>query len=784
MKKLFYRPLAFCCVSFVLFMALGYFAPSIYPYTVIFAAIAATMAFLAFVIFRKRKWVRVPVVLFLALLFGIGALLLSHDYFYKRQDAIAEYYSRTALISAECTDVIYDSDGFGIYDVRASSIDGEKCTERFRLYTNKSRLDRGELFSMSVIISPFADDVNGYAERVVSMGEGLRASCEQTEGEFVSEGMASHPVKDTFELVRESIVRRFRTLLGDREGALFAAVFCGDDSYMSDADMSAVRRSGVSHLLAVSGMHFSVIMGMLAIVISSLGIGIRPRFVVLSVFALIYAFFTGLPPSVIRCAIMLLITYLGGFIGKQKDMPTSLFASMVIMLAIFPYYLLCASFWLSCSATLGIIIVSPTLFAWFGIKHKSSVHNILTDDRYTIPYRIVKATGCIAARGVLTIPELICASLLSSVGAVLFSMPFSILFFGNSSLVSLPCGIILGIVVSAILILSPFLLIFGDVLPISELMASIARAFYDVLHFFADIDGVYISMDHTAVFITLLVFFALIVLTALQRDRMRLLSVLCVVAFCLTYAVSYCCNRYEDQYTRAVSSTMNSSDGISVRTPEGLVIIDVGSRSRSDIKKVIASASSLRKNDIDTYVFTVVPANLEDIVTYLVSCYNVRSVCFPDHVVMADRVICEAAEKRASAHGVEVSYLGFGDAMYVCGVNIGLSYRGYVNGASKPSFYLSIRTENESILWVSRGVLELELCREIYEQEWNTVIFGAYGPRIESECALNIRRLKCDRLLICADAEDGYYGHLMSMKTGTVEIISYKNESREIFADG
>lgn len=760
MKKLFLRPLAFSCAAFVLFMAAGYFYPNFYPYTVIFAVIAATMTFLAFLIFRKRKCSRVLFAFFLAFLFGTVSLVLTNHYYYVRQERVERYYGQTVTVSAECTDIVFENELGGLYEIKSSFVNKEAISEGFRLYTNTARIKRGELFSMSVIISPFENDADGYAQRTVLMGDGFRAMCEQTEGEFLSEGMANHPVRDFFETIRARSAKMFTKALGNRTGALFTAVFCGDSSYMSDADISAVRRTGTSHLLAVSGMHFSVMMGMLSALICSFGIGIRPRFVILSVCALFYALFTGMPPSVLRCAVMLLITYIGAFVGKQGDLPTSLFVSMALILTFRPDYFLSASFWLSCSATFGIILISPALKQWFSHKHKDSLSDILYDDDYTVPYRIVKFVFCSLKRFVCAIPEFLVASVLSGVCAVLFSMPFSMLFFENSSITALPCGILLSLIVDLILIASPFVIVLGGIEPIADAVSCIGELFYSILDFFSDMKGIYINMDYPAVKVLLLLFFAIVFMSVLAGNKRKLLSVFCCVVFCLTYVFAYASDVYEFSEPRSVYVATSDSDGLCVRTSEGMVIADMGSKTRSDIKKVMTASSKLKKNDIDTYVFTSVPPNLEDLVTFLVTNYKVERVCFPNHAVKAYSVICDAAAKRAQKYGCDVICFDFGGEISVCGGTLSVSRREYIKGMSVPSYCVSAEFGEEKILWISRGVFEGSGVLDVYAEEYKSVIFGVYGPKLKTECAADIGKIKAQSILFGADDSDVYYEKL------------------------
>jgi competence protein ComEC len=143
--------------------------------------------------------------------------------------------------------------------------------------------------------------------------------------------------------------------------------------YREDLDKEVQRSfsaSGAMHVLAVSGLHTGIVWG-LVIFILTLGGWRKPLweekwkryFLTISAIALIwiYAFVTGLSPSVMRSALMLSFGALSSLFERSTSRWNSLFAAAMIILVINPLALWSVSFQLSFAAVVGIMLVGNRL---------------------------------------------------------------------------------------------------------------------------------------------------------------------------------------------------------------------------------------------------------------------------------------------------------------------------------------------------------------------------------------------------------------------------------------
>jgi len=144
--------------------------------------------------------------------------------------------------------------------------------------------------------------------------------------------------------------------------ALARAFLIGDRSLLSEYDRENFSKSGVAHLLAISGMHISVLAGMVSLILSRFTRRKTAFFATLAVL-LPYGFIIGFTPSFLRALIIFVIFSAAPIVGRNYDSPTALGAAMLLYLLIHPVGILESGFVLSFGAAAGIIFIRSPLCA-------------------------------------------------------------------------------------------------------------------------------------------------------------------------------------------------------------------------------------------------------------------------------------------------------------------------------------------------------------------------------------------------------------------------------------
>lgn len=148
-----------------------------------------------------------------------------------------------------------------------------------------------------------------------------------------------------------------------RAAATVQALLLGDRSGLGDGDWEVLRRTGTSHLLAISGLHVGLIaglgylLGVLAWKVLLYRYLPRSRdcgVVVAALAALGYAALAGFAIPVQRALIMCLLGLLAILSSRRRELIQTLALALVLMLAWNPLVLLAPGFWLSFAAAFAI----------------------------------------------------------------------------------------------------------------------------------------------------------------------------------------------------------------------------------------------------------------------------------------------------------------------------------------------------------------------------------------------------------------------------------------------
>lgn len=163
-----------------------------------------------------------------------------------------------------------------------------------------------------------------------------------------------------YELQYESAVF-LRKVLGEKDGALASAMVLGRKKEVDSGLKELYQDAGIAHLLAISGLHITLI-GMAFFRLLRAGrIPQLPASAVSFLLLFLYGTMTGMGVSTRRAVIMFFFLLLAKVLKRTPDVPTSLSAAAVIILLSNPRYLLDAGFQLSFLAVAGAATMAVLL---------------------------------------------------------------------------------------------------------------------------------------------------------------------------------------------------------------------------------------------------------------------------------------------------------------------------------------------------------------------------------------------------------------------------------------
>ena len=186
-------------------------------------------------------------------------------------------------------------------------------------------------------------------------------------GGFLDAAGNSGVGKKAITAVREMIVSA--GFAHEETGPLLRALMTGDRSGLDRGTVAAFRRSGASHLLALSGLHLGVIAVFLNALLSVLGNGRPARIVrsgLLVLFCAAYTIACGASPSLVRALLFIILQQFAAHCpGRRSTSADRLCIAATVQLALDPGSITSPAFQLSYLAMLGIIVIAPRLQDWY-----------------------------------------------------------------------------------------------------------------------------------------------------------------------------------------------------------------------------------------------------------------------------------------------------------------------------------------------------------------------------------------------------------------------------------
>mgnify|MGYP000070429927 CR=1 FL=1 len=149
--------------------------------------------------------------------------------------------------------------------------------------------------------------------------------------------------------------------LNEKNSKIMKSIILGDSGILDDETNMRFRELGLSHILAVSGLHIGVIYLLIFRGLRLLSIDRRYSITFALVIIWIYGFLIGFPVSVLRSSIMFSILSLSTLVYRRYDSINTLSFAGFILLLIRPLWIFDVGFQLSFIATASIIIFTPRI---------------------------------------------------------------------------------------------------------------------------------------------------------------------------------------------------------------------------------------------------------------------------------------------------------------------------------------------------------------------------------------------------------------------------------------
>ncbi len=645
------RPLFSACLFYIICVFCAYFSTPHIKICVLLAGAALLVFCLLFALFRKvgKKAALCLIVCAVCVMAAFGTSYLCFDLGEKKYESIAQSESCTVTATVTERNV---SDVMTVYRIRVQEIDGRSRHFDARLVCAfTASLQVGDTFTAKLTPSTLAQNATLYYNPRQALASGIRMQFDCTQEQDIystSEGPRLPMV--ALAKLNHTLCRTLCKVCGEESGGLVCALLLGNKSFLSDTLSRDFERAGASHMLALSGMHISILIGAVGWLLGKLRVHRKARAVVLAAASVGYLFLTGASISAVRAVVMVCVLQLSYLLAADNDTLTTLGLVGAGILLLDPFSACDTGFILSFLATFGIVVFVPPL------------HGYLTDRAE----RACKPPHQKRKRVLLGMGTAVGEALLIGMIACFTIMVPSCYLIGHVSVFSPLTTLLLSPVVAAMLVLGTGALLFSPLMPIANLFGTLIRLLYALMTQYtqsiSQFDGALVPLTHTAVHILSVLFCCGLLLLLILPLKRKLLLALPPVLLAASLCIFFPIQAHADAQTLHAAYTHPSSISEALVSVEGYraYICDLSSGSNTAMRSATYAAGQMHATEIGAILLTDYHTLQGSMLTDLFSDVKTDQLYMPRTSDADDLDTQRHLTEIAARHGVEIVLYQYG----------------------------------------------------------------------------------------------------------------------------
>ena len=229
----------------------------------------------------------------------------------------------------------------------------------------------GDLFALEGPANP-----GGYNEFMVQRAHGIN-------GRFNAHTLEAFDVRMNLaratHLIRHRISMVYHNVLPYREAMIIQAIVLGERPDTNDTVIEMYRNAGIFHFLVISGLHLSILMMAICLVLERF-LNKRTAGIIALLIMISYVLLTGASISTVRAITMAGVVVFGRLLYRDRDSLASVSFACILLLLYQPLYLFSIGFQLSFGTVFGLVILTtPTerLLSLCGISKYGKLRSAL-----------------------------------------------------------------------------------------------------------------------------------------------------------------------------------------------------------------------------------------------------------------------------------------------------------------------------------------------------------------------------------------------------------------------
>lgn len=709
------RPFALLCAVFMSASLVCFLVIGTYKLIAAVAFAALGVIMLAVDIIRRRvKFSKAALVFVLPV---ILACLVSYSHFDLSYRNVRLLDGENRTVEGVVLEEKSCSEHGSVYTVRITSVDGNRVNVKARLECEYGgSFVIGDGFRMTVDLSEPKDSSPTYSTKLNAISDGIMLfAYSHDENSYEPQDAQSNDLEVLFGKLRASLSVRLSRAVGGEAGDLASAMVLSDRAGLNSGTVRDFSRSGVSHILALSGLHMGIISAIIDWLLRRMAAPKWIRCIVTAIFMVAYLALTGFSLSAVRAVMMLCAVYMSFIISTPADTRTVLFAAGTVIFLVAPYAVCDAGFWMSFLATLGILTVSPYVSRTFATERRDS-------DVKRVTFRFLR--------------YLLSAVVITMV-ANLAVVVISWLCFGEISIVAPLANILLAPLSGVMIFLSFMTLITHFVYaPISDILAELTNfvgdMMLDIVAEISEMRGIVISLkyDFAAPIIVLFaVCTAIFLVVKLKHKWITLMpAAVAVTAFAVCLL---CFNAVNDGKVNASYIHQKGGEMLVLSENGKTVICDISEGYLSRFIRAALKSEEHYATEVEVMILTHYHSRYPVTLSAFFSEVRLRELWVPRPELPEEVEYLEDIYRKARSAGVRISVYERGTELKLFG-QATLTVSPYDKLARSVEALNCITVENRGsrMTYVGSSYSESDYCdasRE-YIRDSDAVIFGDHGP--------------------------------------------------------
>ena len=304
----------------------------------------------------RQSWTGMWLFWFLPVFFVSGFVIFSHSMQEIRDDTSENQYAVLRGVVWQCEEKEKS------YAVTLSDVEIGDIKTRVLVYADKDRevVQVGDGIEVRGVLQKpeRASNPGQFDPRSYYYGKGISYLMRPDQMEVVSKG---HSYRRLLQKLRVFWSKRYSLFLDEKDAGVVKAVLVGDKSEMDEETEQLYVQAGIVHILAISGLHISIIgMGIFSL-LKKTGAGLKGSACLSAFIVLSYGLLTGFGASTERAVIMFIVRMGAVYLGRSYDFLSSISLAALILFVTQPLTLMQSGVWFSFAAVLSIGVLWPAI---------------------------------------------------------------------------------------------------------------------------------------------------------------------------------------------------------------------------------------------------------------------------------------------------------------------------------------------------------------------------------------------------------------------------------------